>query len=841
MLRLVPILALVALAPSSLNPYLISDINPQVTGVGSEPRFFTAIGSLSFFSAATAETGRELWVTDGTPEGTRMVIETLPGSIGSILSRAGTIGNSLLMALAEPNGAAVYATDGTAEGTRRLITVNSFATAAGSLGGFAYFVSSTSATGTELFRTNGTAAGTSVIDLNPGAVSSSPVFAGVINNALYFFATTPAGTGLHRSNGTANGTTLIAEGAAPLQVAQVGQRLVFVRRDTQRTQMEVSVSDGTPGGTTLVMTVPNPRADDPILGVVGNTAFIAGSTISGPVTELIVTDGTVGGTRVITTVDGFVIGRGATTDNLIYFLSFTSDTRWLWRSDGTAAGTFKVRTDRVTNSSTVVTVGNVAYFASVETGFGIELWRTDGTVEGTRMVSDLTPGSASSLDTLFGMPHNGQLLFRAEQPEIGFELFITDGTAEGTRLIRNIREDLGTSSQPRDLRTSGERLFTIATDTQGTALWSRPPAGDAYRVTAVNHSATVNSAVASGGLYYFTQGELPAMELWRSDGTAAGTFLLHKLSTSRYFGPFVPYRNGILFGGNTGGLWFSDGTVAGTREIPGVPAGNILVASDGWVYTSGGGAIWRTNLTQSIRIADTLEGESLQNISSIAELNGKIYFLHRVHDGLFKLAETDGTLAGTKRVVAYNESPAFDLFSSGTRLFFLIPARGIFTTDGTAEGTVRVDDNGAPFSFFHDPRSIVAMNGVLYWNTAYGASTAGLWRSDGTPEGTYRITSTAPVNACGGSTDSPDLIAAGGRLWFAGKDDAHGVELWSSDGTLEGTRIAADIEPGPKSSTPCAFAATPSYVYVSATTEETGRELFGYRFKAPKQRSVTRR
>src|SRR5687768_8140479 len=139
MLRLISVIALVAaIAPSSLNPYLISDINPSVTGVGSEPRFLTQIGPLSFFTARPDETGRELFVTDGTSDGTRMVFESLPGSGSSIFfpGYAGTIGNSLLIALAEPNGAAVYATDGTPEGTRRLITVNGFATAAGSLGGF---------------------------------------------------------------------------------------------------------------------------------------------------------------------------------------------------------------------------------------------------------------------------------------------------------------------------------------------------------------------------------------------------------------------------------------------------------------------------------------------------------------------------------------------------------------------------------------------------------------------------------------------------------------------------------------------------------------------------------
>ena len=51
--------------------------------------------------------------------------------------------------------------------------------------------------------------------------------------------------------------------------------------------------------------------------------------------------------------------------------------------------------------------------------------------------------------------------------------------------------------------------------------------------------------------------------------------------------------------------------------------------------------------------------------------------------------------------------------------------------------------------------------------------------------------------------DSPDFFAAGdGVAYFFQDDGVHGRELWRTDGTAVGTGLAADIEPGPASSSP---------------------------------------
>lgn len=82
----------------------------------------------------------------------------------------------------------------------------------------------------------------------------------------------------------------------------------------------------------------------------------------------------------------------------------------LWRSDGTAPGTFAVRdfgADSSVESLTVV--GNRLFFIASEPAHGAELWVTDGTSGGTRLVRDISPGPTSS--GLGGFTRVGDTLF----------------------------------------------------------------------------------------------------------------------------------------------------------------------------------------------------------------------------------------------------------------------------------------------------------------------------------------------------------------------------------------------------------------------------------------------
>ena len=66
---------------------MLYDIHPGPTGsmikLYETPEKFTVVGSVAFFYANDGVHGMELWKTDGTPSGTLMVKDIVPGSEGS--------------------------------------------------------------------------------------------------------------------------------------------------------------------------------------------------------------------------------------------------------------------------------------------------------------------------------------------------------------------------------------------------------------------------------------------------------------------------------------------------------------------------------------------------------------------------------------------------------------------------------------------------------------------------------------------------------------------------------------------------------------------------------------
>ena len=72
-----------------------------------------------------------------------------------------------------------------------------------------------------------------------------------------------------------------------------------------------------------------------------------------------------------------------------------------------------------------------------------------------------------------------------------------------------------------------------------------------------------------------------------------------------------------------------------------------------------------------------------------------------------------------------------------------------------------------------------------------------------------------------------------GTIWFAATDAEHGRELWRTDGTPAGTRLAADILPGPFSSDPLDLVATDDFLFFTAFDLEHGAEPWRVRRATP--------
>jgi ELWxxDGT repeat protein len=261
-------------------------------------------------------------------------------------------------------------------------------------------------------------------------------------------------------------------------------------------------------------------------------------------------------------------------------------------------------------------------------------------------------------------------------------------------------------------------------------------------------------------------------DLWVSDGTAAGTFAVGGARSVGVAGAsgaglnpssITPLGGGVLFNGINsqfrGGVWFSNGTAAGTYEIGGLNSSGVAGVPSGGLFA--------TNIT-------VFGDKALFINQNVNDING--------------IWVTDGTAAGTFELGGpenkgisgryFDGLVPEDLTSAGNKVIFVATDtddyRGLWVTDGTTSGTVEIGGlnnagiSGAPRSEFDPPAMESFGTDVIF---TFGGS---IWVSDGTATGT--------VDIANGLTANEDLTVFGAKALF---EDSG--ELWITDGTAAGT------------------------------------------------------
>lgn len=629
------------------------------------------------------------------------------------------------------------------------------------LGNLVLFAAGDDAHGRELWRTDGRPGGTALlVDLAPGSADGIR-FNGarvILDGVLYFAAS----DGIWRSDGTAAGTRRIAEITAG-HLATDGEALYAFAgglRDAWNALWRIAPDDGT---ATLLrefaFAVASPRNVLPSPVALDGRLYFAAADV--------------------------VAGEG------------------LWSSDGTAAGTRMVRRVQVANreggndDTHLIAVGAQVFFAARDEA-GWELWRSDGTAAGTVRVRDIHSGAANGIHfndyTETVEPYfaalGDTLLFMARDAATGLELWRSDGTEAGTQPVADVAAGaLGLDGTLSDDDRSDVALGTIR-------------------------------MLPAGGRVFFTA--RPAgttLELWETDGTAAGTRAVTALTDDwgRVQDAVVrdegggaiwlhlsvhSWREGVR-------LWTSDGTGSGTQSIP-VPyrdASELTATADGLIFAADDGEagweLWTSDGTAAgtRRLADLARGRPGLDPQALADFGGTLVFSGRALPYGRELWRSDGTSDGTVLIAdvapGARSSEPRSLTPSGETLYFSagdgVHGRELWRSDGTAAGTYLVADiaAGADAS---DPDELVADgHGGIYFFASQPGTGYELWHSDGTAAGTRLVRDIHPGENGSRSYGDLPMLLFGEALLFAAREPEYGDELWRSDGTADGTRVLADL------------------------------------------------
>jgi len=706
------------------------------------------------------------------------------------------------------------------------------------LGDLAIFSADDGLHGRELWRSDGTAAGTVLLkDIFPGFLGSDPSSLVVCKDRVFFRAESPGiGTELWMTDGTTVGTHLI--------------------------------TDWTPGAGGSI-------SHDPLIAV-GDRVFFTASDPVSPQMVLGVTDGTERGTYVVWTGRAQLLGAAI---GLVFFRDKQDDT--LWRSNGTAAGTlqlgntFPVITEAMaadTSASSFVELGGSAYFLAAGDNSGIELWKSDGTSSGTELAADFVAGPGDSdLDYLTAIA--GSLYFSLN----GGYPHVSDGTVVGTTLLVDANGGTGvtdyhpvgadlvlfrtggklrvTDGTPEGTEIIGSQLYAtqfttfpggIVRFTIGSTIWRTDGTSEGTWPMVDTGATELTGLEAAGGYLWFSaKNEDEWREPWRSDGTAAGTFEIEvnedvecTLGSDPDY--LLNYRGSLLFAASDGEdreLWVSDGTEEGTFEIdvwPGPESSEPeqLTRSGGLVYFSAKDheSFGRVELHVTDGTPEGTRSVGKRVDGLIVATDTTLFFEAETSDGVELLWTSDGTWSGTQPLLGL-QSPDH-LRAVGDSLYFSArlgePTVDPWVSDGTAGGTLMLIELAGHVSGYHEVADgVVFFSGGptpgIYFSDGSVAGTGlvdsfptgsvpdflsvgdvtlfadsfDLWRTDGTAAGTYLLLDGASAQVGNGVTILWDTaVRAGERAYFWVESDDDGLQLWTADGTITGTGLVADVEVG---------------------------------------------
>ena len=401
------------------------------------------------------------------------------------------------------------------------------------------------------------------------------------------------------------------------------------------------------------------------------------------------------------------------------------------------------------------------------------------------LMKDIFPGSMSS--ELGNLTVVGSTLFFTANDDVNednWELWKSDGTAAGTMLVKDINP--GTAgSYPNDLTVIGSTLYFQALDG------------------------------ADGG---------DNSELWKSDGTAAGTVIVADINPG------------------DGGSWPYSFTVVGSMLF--------FTADDG----TNGDELWQFDTTSAVGGSNPkMVFDRNEAVGTPTVVGSTLLFRGTSGSAGYELIMYD-----TSRVASASNPGMVKDFNVGSGNssfnFSSIGATAYIGVSGTStsnnDGLWQFDTTSATgasnpekiLSFI--PRSLNVVGSTLFFTANDGSNGTELWQFDTTNvvgASNPQMVSDIRTGISGSSPGS--LTVVGSILFFTANDGSNGTELWQFDTTnvvgASNPQMVSDIRTGISSSSPGYLTAVGSTLFFTANDGSNGTELWKFDTALPVSTSST--
>ncbi|MFN0031720.1 MAG: ELWxxDGT repeat protein [Flavobacteriales bacterium] len=550
--------------------------------------------------------------------------------------------------------------------------------------------------------------------------------------------------------------------------------------------------------------------------------------------------------------NGYGPGERIEFNGVLYF-SYTDiyHGRELWRSDGTDEGTYLLADinpeEASSNPREFVVFNNQLLFIVDMPVSGTEIWTTDGEfltaheeveVAANTVYRELTHLAVLD-ETLFITQEYDEIDPNHETGIYKYEA----GDLQATFFYDF--PDVGASYDTGNLAyvVNGKLLIQHFDEFFNEEWWSTDGITMTY-LTEIQYGAGYQQYLVHNDKLYFSKVVYDfsdvIYELWVTDGTPLGTYAVYSISTLlaleyewafelTVLGDYVYFKGFAYDSGYE--LWRSDGTIAGTDLFadlsPDIEFGTYpieLEAFNGHVYfiqpLEDGAAIWRTNGTlvgTQIWMTD-LPNNGGTNYRDFQACGGHMYLQAYDQNAEDTFWRTDGSVGGTVML----DFP-IDLYLAP---LFLYAGQCMFTENAPSElphyyrihestGVITMVEENNYVGLFDgsDAHDFVKTSNAFYFIGDHYDYEDEVWATDGTEAGTHL---TKDIVTGEDSSLPKDLTASGDKVYFKATTYLHGEEMWRSDGSDAGTFRLTDINAGTASSNINNMAACNDFVYFTA-------------------------